>query len=507
MTDWVLAATLICGASVFTACTPDNDENPAQPDSALVQNLVGKWLYNRADGASVEAYESSVTTFVMEGSILKAYTSISLQDYGIWAYKQPTDVEFDGNKVTLTMQAGDITTVEEMTDITFSGDDMHYTSKYSILRNGKVILDEPSWKLSCTKIHDDFSQTIIGSWIGVITSDEPGFIPQPFCEEYRTDGTNTAYLLSRGQWTEDGAEYAEYFIDGNLLCTRWKYPNGEEQRENCIFMSFEDGVMIVNETYTSDGKLYTSTTTARKINAIPQLDVVNKIVGKWITSDGDAKPVATNEKLVIDFISTTKALTSASFTHNPASGTPWIDMLDTDVSISGNKVTLTNQYDQVTTTENVFNIIDINDNEFLAVLTFSMKVNGAEVLCKVYPVHYVKVNADYAASIVGKWQGQCTSQGSVYDDGQEHQWEYRADGTYVYYCKNAGGQWEPKENNLSQYFVAGNLLCTRWQNIGESENREWWEITINGDTMNWSALRRNADGSTFTATFQMTKVQ
>jgi hypothetical protein len=28
MTDWVLAATLICGASVFTACTPDNDDSP-----------------------------------------------------------------------------------------------------------------------------------------------------------------------------------------------------------------------------------------------------------------------------------------------------------------------------------------------------------------------------------------------------------------------------------------------------------------------------------------------
>lgn len=48
-------------------------------------------------------------------------------------------------------------------------------------------------------------------------------------------------------------------------------------------------------------------------------------------------------------------------------------------------------------------------------------------------MRYVKVDADYTASIVGKWQGRCTSEGSVFDDGQEHQWEYKADGTYVYY--------------------------------------------------------------------------
>lgn len=402
------------------------------------------------------------------------------------------------------MQTGDITTVEEMTDLTFSGDDMWFSSKYRILRNDNVIFEEPSCRLRCTKVHDDYSQTILGRWMGVVTSDNPVFIPQPFCEEYLADGNNNEYQIVNGQWTKVEVEYAEYFIDGNLLCTRWKYPNGQEQRENCIFMSYKDSVLTVNKTVTNNGKLYTETTTAKKTSTIPQLDVTQKIVGKWITSDGDAQPVVTNEKVVIDFISTTKALTSVSFTHNPASGTPWIDMLDTDVSISGNKVTLLNQYDQVTKVENEFNIIDINDNELFAILKFSMKVNGTEVLSKVYPVRYVKVNVDYTSSILGKWQGRCTSQGSVFDDGQEHQWEYKDDGKYIYYMKDAD-QWVPTGDTLNEYFVAGNLLCTRWIDNGQ-ESREWWEITINGDTMNWTAMRRDADGSTFTATFQMTRV-
>ena len=239
----------------------------------------------------------------------------------------------------------------------------------------------------------------------------------------------------------------------------------------------------------------------------PDLNVAEKIVGKWISADGDGQPVVTNEKLVLDFVSPTKAFVSASFSHHPASGTPWLDMLETDVAIDGNKMTLTTKYDQTTTAVNVYTITAINHKKFSATLKFSMQVNGNEVLSKTYPVRYAKMDADYTASIVGKWQGRCTSEGSVFDDGQEHQWEYKADGSYVYYCKNAEDQWEPKESNLSQYFVAGNLLCTRWQNIGESENREWWEITIENGVMKWKALRQREGGTTYTVTFEMTKVQ
>ena len=238
-----------------------------------------------------------------------------------------------------------------------------------------------------------------------------------------------------------------------------------------------------------------------------ELNVGEKIIGKWISADGDGQPVVTNEKLVLDFVSTTKAYMSGSFNHIQAAGTAWVDKVEHNVTIDGNKVIITCHYDQTTTTEEIFTVTAIDDKEFTAILKFTLTVNGNAVYSKEYPVRYVKVDADYSGTIIGKWQGRCTSQGSVYDDGQEHQWEYRADGTYVYYCKNADGQWEPKESNFSQYFVAGNLLCTRWQNISESENREWWEITIENGVMKWTALRKREDGATYTATFEMTKVQ
>ena len=71
-----------------------------------------------------------------------------------------------------------------------------------------------------------------------------------------------------------------------------------------------------------------------------------------------------------------------------------------------------------------------------------------------------------------------------------------------------GDSWVPyATNTLNEYFVDGNLLCTRWIDLGQ-ENREWWEIaSIKDGVMKWKALREKEDRSTYTATFEMKKVQ
>jgi hypothetical protein len=62
------------------------------------------------------------------------------------------------------------------------------------------------------------------------------------------------------------------------------------------------------------------------------------------------------------------------------------------------------------------------------------------------------------------------------------------------------------DDTLNEYFVAGNLLCTRWVE-NDKENREWWEISIDGNQMKWNALRGDEEGNTSTVSFEMTKVE
>ena len=169
-------------------------------------------------------------------------------------------------------------------------------------------------------------------------------------------------------------------------------------------------------------------------------------------------------------------------------------------------MTLTSHSDEHTTRVNEYIINDINGIEFTANVKLTKIVDGNVVLSRNNTTRLTKVTADYRAAILGTWQGSCTSEGSVFDDGQEHRWEYRADGTYVYYRLD-GQAWVPYGDDFAEYFVDGNLLCTRWRNSGEeTENREWWEISIDGSQMHWTALREDANGQRFTATFEMEKV-
>ena len=234
-------------------------------------------------------------------------------------------------------------------------------------------------------------------------------------------------------------------------------------------------------------------------------DLAEKIIGKWITADVNGKDTPTNEKSVLTFVSTTKAYKSASILSNTDWITRWIDKLESDVVINGNKVTLTNHSSENQMAIEEYIISDINDIEFTANKKTSVWVDGQKKAERESVVRFEKIKADYKAAIVGTWQGHCTSAGSVFDDGQEHRWEYKADGTYVYYVKD-GDNWVPSANTLNEYFVDGTLLCSRWIDQGQ-ENREWWEITIADGKMNWTALRQNEDGTTFTATFEMTKVE
>ena len=237
----------------------------------------------------------------------------------------------------------------------------------------------------------------------------------------------------------------------------------------------------------------------------PDLNVAEKIIGKWIVADKNGHPAATNEKVVYNFTSATKAYLSASLNGHPDAATPWYDLIEADVVIEGNKVTLTMHPDEHIMSVHEYVITAINESEFTANLEVTVMKDGNMVLNQKVLFTLTKVKADYSAAILGVWEGQVTSEQDTYGDGLQHRWEFKTDGTYVYYVKD-GDNWVASPNTLNEYFVAGKLLCMRWVNAG-TEYREWWEIeSVENGVMKWSALRKNADGTTYTSTFEMKKV-
>ena len=240
----------------------------------------------------------------------------------------------------------------------------------------------------------------------------------------------------------------------------------------------------------------------------PDLNVAEKIIGKWMLAENDGETALTNEKAVVTFLSATKAYQSVSRVNYDETVPKWRAKEECDMTIDGNTVTLLSHSSNI---DKVFtlNIKSIDDNNMSCNFKLVIMKDG-EVYNTVEDTRiYRRVTADYSADIIGMWEGHSTGEeGSEFDDGENHRWEYMTDGSFNYFHK-VDGQWQISDDDYADYFVDGNLLCTRWKNagVGNEEHREWWEIeSIENGVMKWKALRQKEDGTTYTATFEMKKI-
>ena len=497
------ATLVICGATVFTSCSSDDNDNNIDN---LSEKILGKWEAAERDGEPITTNKKTIFTFV---SATKAYVSASRNSHPemnpSWMDKLEADVVIIGDKITLTFHPDEHkTSVHEFSITSINGSEFSAIERVTVRVDGNVILSSEQ-TVRFEKTTADYAEPVLGLWECEGLIGDETYNDGNDRLEFLSDGTYRYYRKNdAGQWQAvTTRDFQDYFVDGTLLATRWKNQGEDELREWWEIESISGDEMVWTALRQNpDGSTFQQKMTWKKID----LNVAEKILGKWMYADTDGQPTLTNKKAIYTFVSDTKALMSASLNSHPEAGTQWIDQLEADVVISGNKMTLVNHPDKQTTMVEEFIITDINDSEFNANRKITITADGAVVISVEQVVRFTKVTADFSADIIGTWEGHCTSEGSEFDDGQEHRWQYNADGTYVYYVKD-GNNWVPyATNTLNEYFVDGNLLCTRWIDQGQ-ENREWWEITIADGKINWTALRQKEDGSTFTATFEMKKVQ
>ena len=235
------------------------------------------------------------------------------------------------------------------------------------------------------------------------------------------------------------------------------------------------------------------------------LNLSKKIIGKWIVTELDGQACPTNLKTVVTIASPTKAYGSLSDIYSNS----WNVRAEADVKITGNKIYMTTKDD-----DNVSHVLEttvssITDTYMLLKSDWTAYLDDKLLLHEAYAQErWERVTVDYQNDIIGMWEGKVSSAEDANSDSELHRWEYKADGTYAYYSEG-GGTWIRSDDVLSEYFVDGTLLCTRWKNSADSkEIREWWEIeSIQNGVMKWKALRMRDNGTTYTTTFEMKKVQ
>lgn len=238
------------------------------------------------------------------------------------------------------------------------------------------------------------------------------------------------------------------------------------------------------------------------------INLKEMIIGKWMLAEINGRTITTNDKEVYTFVSATKAYMSASFSNSSDMSSLWSDQMEVDVVVDVNKLTVTFHPGENMTAVNELSVTAISGSEFTANYNLTVTEGGNVLSSRQGTMRFTKLTANYREAIIGKWE--CTELTGVetYNDANARL-EFFADGNYNYWRKNEGGEWEVVTNREFQnYFVDGKLLATRWKNVGEAEQREWWEITsLRGGKMQWTALRQKEDGTTTKQGVKWVKVE
>ncbi len=231
--QWMLVAALICGASVFTACT--NDDNPVNPADNLAENIIGKWLAADKDGQPLESDGKAVYTFA---SATKAYISASVHAHPVvgsfWGVQFEADVAISGNKMTVTTTVNEHLTIVDVFNVTaIDGSQFKADLNSSVIIDGSVTtcIDRV---VRFTKVNRDYSKAVLGLWECKGLKGGETFNDANARLEFYEDGTYNYWRKNEaGEWESvtTTREFQEYFVDGTLLATRWKNVDEDEVRE------------------------------------------------------------------------------------------------------------------------------------------------------------------------------------------------------------------------------------------------------------------------------------
>ncbi len=225
--------------------------------------------------------------------------------------------------------------------------------------------------------------------------------------------------------------------------------------------------------------------------------IKENIIGKWKGITQDGSELTTNDRTVLTFNADGTRTVSKSYYDT-----------DTESYILRNKQTGTY------TIEGSQLKSYLDEADLYDVVTYNIDVIGSNEMAMTMEnfrpgrkFDYNRVTTDYAAEIVGVWEGVEMTGDETYGNA-EARIVYEANGKFYYLSKNDEGQWAInfKESDR-KYIVDGDWLATSWKDENGNTNFECWDIDeIKGDVMKWSALREREDGTRFKTTFTWRKI-
>lgn len=230
-------------------------------------------------------------------------------------------------------------------------------------------------------------------------------------------------------------------------------------------------------------------------------DYASLILGSWINTQIDNQALLTDASFVMEF-RTDKVEFYASGYQLDSDNKTWLESENFTYSVNGKTISIGGTDNLNKVFNIIFEIQSVDDKTLSYSVTKFMIDNVDYPDSKIYTC--TRPLTDLSSQFVGTWYGKNSTAGTT--DDKYHYWEYFADGSFNYYFQDDSGNWINKPDNEGKYFLYGGLMATNYTNdlLSGSTGKayECWNISIAGNTMDWTAIRENGK----TVSFQMEKV-
>lgn len=233
-----------------------------------------------------------------------------------------------------------------------------------------------------------------------------------------------------------------------------------------------------------------------RVEEIPpiQKEVELNMVGKWQVVSEDGFPILTDDKYVVTYQTGWKSYRSQS---TMSLSKTWLSHSEFSCAVYGNTIT-----EKLGNLTYVSDVVQITPQELQTVTS----LKDGEKDKGFHRYVFRKVKQDYTSAIVGLWEGKFALPGIP--DSTDHRWEFRKDGSFVYYNHDMTlNEWVVNPDKSAMYVLDGTWLALKRKDPKMGEVRECWDIMIENDQMYWIALRKDSVRGNYDDKMQLTLIK
>ncbi len=229
-------------------------------------------------------------------------------------------------------------------------------------------------------------------------------------------------------------------------------------------------------------------------------DYSELLVGTWINTQVDAKPVLTDNVFVMQLREDGVEVYSSGYQID-ANNKRWIESDDFTYEVKGKTIIIQGPGAVSGQFYMEFEIVSLDAENLIYRIPVFKIDNVSYPDPKLYSMK--RVREDHRAKFIGTWYGRSTSPDNT--DGF-HYWTYFPDGAFSYYYKDNLDHWVTKQDNNGKFFLYGDFFASNYSNdllsgaVGLAY--ECWNIDLVGTSMFWSGHRAN----NVTTSFRMDRV-